>query len=435
MEKVTVIGAGLAGCEAAYCLSRAGIKVDLIECKPFKKSPAHQTDNFAELVCSNSLKSQDLATASGLLKAELKMFDSLLLKIAEQCLVAAGGALAVDRNIFSQKVTQHISSDKNITIINEEVNDWDTESYTIIATGPLTLGGLESKILSRFGNNLYFYDAAAPIVSADSLDNSKVFAAGRYNKGGDDYLNCAMDKLQYEEFVKAINGAECARLSSFEKSDVFSGCMPVEAMAKRGNDTLRFGPLKPVGITDPIRGNRPYAVVQLRAENKEKTMYNLVGFQTNLKFNEQKRVFSLIPGLENAEFLRYGVMHRNSFINAPKVINSCFQTLKYPKTFIAGQLSGVEGYVESMGSGLIAGLNVARSVMNMPPIILPKTTVMGALMNHLSVPSVSFQPMNANFGLLPAFNPHIKDKDERKAEFAKRSISDLTDFKIANELI
>lgn len=435
MQKINIIGAGLAGCEAAYQASKQNIEVTLIDCKPNKMSEAHSLASFAELVCSNSLKSFDNKTASGLLKAEMQSLDSLLIKTAYDTSVKAGNALAVNRELFSEKVTNEIKKLTNVNIVNQEANDWDTNEYTIIATGPLTLSGLEKTMTERFGDNLHFYDAAAPIVSGVSIDYTKIFSSSRYGKGSDDYLNCPMNKLEYEAFVQALITAECVTLRDFEKSEIFSSCIPVELIAKSGLNTLRFGTLRPVGFTDPATGKRPYAVVQLRAENVERTMYNIVGFQTNLKFNEQKRVFSLIPGLENAEFLRFGVMHRNSYINAPKTINGYFQCLNYPKTFIAGQLCGVEGYVESMASGLLTGINVCRLIKGEPMLMLPTETILGSFQNYLRSPNANFQPMNANFGLLPPLSESIRDKDVRKEAYYGRSVKSLDDFKKANNLI
>lgn len=423
-ETVNIIGAGLAGCEAALYLSASGVRVRLFECKPIEKSPAHSSDGFAELVCSNSLKSDLLSTASGLLKSELRYLGCRLISVADSVKVPAGSALAVDREKFSAAVTKLIEEDKNIEIRHEIVTDWSEDEYTIIATGPLTLTELSQNIARRLGEGLHFYDAAAPIVDGASIDFSKAFTADRYGRGEGDYVNCPMDKPQYEEFIRALVSAECVILKNFEKSDVFEGCMPVEIMAKRGADTLRFGPLRPVGFSDAA-GKRPYAVVQLRRENTEGESYNIVGFQTNLKFKEQERVFKLIPALHNAEFLRYGVMHRNTFINAPLTINRHFQTLKYPKTFIAGQLSGVEGYVESIMSGLVAAMCVAALIKNRPFIEFPATTVVGALTKYLETPNADFQPMNANFGLLPPPEENIRDKNAKKLFLSEKSLKDL----------
>ncbi len=424
MQKINIIGAGLAGCEAAFQLSKLGKKVRLYDSKPNKKSPAHTSDNLGELVCSNSLKSDLLSTASGLLKAELRLLGCRLIEIADSVKVPAGSALAVDRDKFAKAITDAINSDENIEFVSEEIFDWDENEYTIIATGPLTHDRLGKTISEKLGLGLHFYDAVAPIVDGVSLDYSKTFTADRYGKGEGDYINCPMNKDEYLAFYDALVSAECALLKDFEKSDVFEGCMPVEAMAKRGVDTLRFGPLRPVGFRDN-EGNRPYAVVQLRRENISGDIFNLVGFQTNLKFPEQQRVFRLIPALKNAEFLRYGVMHRNTFINAPKVINKHFQTLKYPKTFIAGQLSGVEGYVESIMSGLVSALSLNALIDGEEMPVFPETTICGALSRYLETPNENFQPMNANFGILPPPSERIKDKTAKKLFLSERSIKDL----------
>ncbi len=424
MIMVNIIGAGLAGCEAAFRLSKKGVKVRLIDGKPSVKTPAHSSDAFGELVCSNSLKSDALSTASGLLKAELRLLDCELIKIADSVKVPAGSALAVDREKFAEAITKKIREDKNIEVVSKEVTDWDKDEYTIIATGPLTLTPLAEKISENLGDGLHFYDAAAPIVDGSTIDYSRAFTADRYGKGEGDYVNCPMTKEEYEIFYDALVSAECAVRHDFEKSDVFEGCMPVEIMAKRGKDTLLFGPLRPVGFFDE-NGKRHYGVVQLRRENTEGSAFNIVGFQTNLKFPEQKRVFSLIPALKNAEFLRYGVMHRNTFINAPKTINRHFQSLKYPKTFIAGQLSGVEGYVESIMSGLLSA-DALYSVMNgQKPLDLPLDTICGALCAYLERENEDFQPMNANFGLLPPPEQRIKDKTAKKIFLSEKSIKSL----------
>lgn len=424
---VTVVGAGLAGSEAALRLASLGIPVRLVDSKPKKKTPAHVSDDFGELVCSNSLKSDMLSTASGLLKAELRLLGSELIAIADSVKVPAGSALAVNREQFAEKVTFALRSSPLIELVCEEVVDWDEDEYTIIATGPLTLDGLAATIERKFGAALHFYDAAAPIVDGESIDLSKTFTADRYGKGDGDYLNCPMTKEEYENFYNALVSAECAVLHEFEKSDVFEGCMPVEAMAKRGKDTLLFGPLRPVGFFDE-NGKRRYAVVQLRRENACGGAYNLVGFQTNLKFPEQKRVFGMIPALRDAEFLRYGVMHRNTFINAPEVIDGTFRVKSSPKTYIAGQLSGVEGYVESIVSGLIAATSVAAAINGEVARRLPRETICGALCAYLETPNSSFQPMNANFGLLPPINEKIKDKTLKKTRRSEKSLEILKNF-------
>lgn len=433
MKKITVIGAGLAGCEAAYAISKQGIKVDLVEMKPLKKSAAHKTDNFAELVCSNSLKANRVDSAAGLLKQEMRMFGSLCLEAADKARVPAGGALAVDRDVFSEYITQKIKNDENITVINKVADQLDADSITVVATGPLTDGDLAQNI-EKFcdSGNLNFYDAAAPIVTAESIDFDSAFIASRYDKdesGDGDYINCPMNKQEYEAFHNALVNAETAPIHEFDKQPkVYEGCMPIEILARRGEDSIRFGPLKPVGLRDPKTGHRPWAVVQLRKENCLGTLYNIVGFQTNLKFPEQKRVFSMIPALKNAEFMRYGVMHRNSFINSPKLLNTDLSLKKAKNIFFAGQLSGVEGYMESAASGIIAGINAANARLDKPPLVLPQISMIGALLNYITDPTVTnFQPMGANFGILPSLENHIRDKRERYAALAERSIKFLED--------
>ena len=425
-NRITVIGAGLAGCEAAMQISKRGIKVDLYEMKPHKMTPAHsQKDMFAELVCSNSLKAARVDSAAGLLKEEMRRFGSVCLNAADSSSVAAGGALAVDRELFSEKITKAIKNDSNITIHNECVEKIPEDTITVIATGPLTDSALADS-LSELCNSehLNFYDAAAPIVTKDSVDFSKAFFASRYGKGDDDYINCPMNKEEYTAFHNELINAESVIVSEFDKPlTVYEGCMPVEVLAKRGEDSIRFGPLKPVGLRDPRTGHRPWAVVQLRAENSAGTLYNLVGFQTNLKFGEQKRVFSMIPGLENAEFMRYGVMHRNTFINSPKVLNSNLSLKQNGNIFIAGQLSGVEGYMESAASGIIAGINAANLLKKREAVILPNFTMIGALLGYICDDTViDFQPMGANFGIIPPLENHIRDKRERYGALAKRSL-------------
>lgn len=425
MKKVTVIGAGLAGCEAAYTLSRLGIKVDLIEMKPQRKTPAHKSDNFAELVCSNSLKASRVDSAAGLLKEEMRRLGSVCLAAADKASVAAGGALAVDRDIFSGFITERIKSDPNINVINKVVTEIPEDGVTVIATGPLTDGDLAQEITRFTGSeNLSFFDAAAPIVTKESIDFSIAFSASRYGKGGDDYINCPMNKEEYNLFHNELVNAESAVLSDFDKPiTVYEGCMPIEILAKRGEDSIRFGPLKPVGLRDPRTGHRPWAVVQLRRENAEGSLYNLVGFQTNLKFPEQKRVFSMIPGLQNAEFMRYGVMHRNSFINSPKLLSKDLSLKANRNIFFAGQLSGVEGYMESAASGIVAGINAAALINNTQPLILPEISMIGALLGYITDDRVeNFQPMGANFGILPPLSEKIKDKRERYAAISNRSL-------------
>ena len=420
---VNVIGAGLAGCEAAYQLSKRGVGVKLFECKPAQMSPAHKAATFAELVCSNSLKSDDISTAGGLLKAELRMLDSLLISVADEVKVPAGSALAVDRELFTRRVTQRVESLENVEIITRVADGWNDDEINIIATGPLTVGGLSDAINEKLGGTLHFYDAAAPIIAGDGIDYSAAFAGDRYGKGTGDYVNCPMTKEEYTLFYEQLISAQRAPLHDFDSREVFEGCMPVEIMAQRGFDTLRFGPMRPVGFS--FEGSRPFAVVQLRKENAAGDMFNIVGFQTNLKFSEQKRVFGLIPALKNAEFLRYGVMHRNSFIDAPAVINRYFQVKKSPRTFIAGQLSGVEGYVESIASGLVCGINAAAMVAGKPFPEFPETTVIGALASYLERENASFQPMNANFGILPPLENKTRDKTANKLLYSSRSLKDL----------
>ena len=426
MEKITVIGAGLAGCEAAMQIANMGVSVDLIEMKPLKKTPAHKSDNFAELVCSNSLKAARVDSAAGLLKEEMRRFGSVCMMAAEKCSVAAGGALAVDRDIFSSVITETVKNHPNITVKNEVVTTLPSNQITVVATGPLTDGGLADEIARMCDSeNLSFYDAAAPIVTKESVDFDSAFYASRYGKGTDDYINCPMNKEEYENFHRELINAESALLSEFDKPiTVYEGCMPVEVLAKRGEDSIRFGPLKPVGLRDPKTGHRPWAVVQLRRENAEGSLYNLVGFQTNLKFPEQKRVFSMIPALKNADFVRYGVMHRNTFINSPKLLNTDLSLKKYPNVFFAGQLSGVEGYMESASSGIIAGINAVRRLKGEEPLVLPKYTMLGALLGYITDETVeNFQPMGANFGIIPPLENKIRDKRERYMALAERSLN------------
>jgi methylenetetrahydrofolate--tRNA-(uracil-5-)-methyltransferase len=426
MEKITVIGAGLAGCEAALQIANMGVSVDLIEMKPQKRTPAHKNDNFAELVCSNSLKAARVDSAAGLLKEEMRRFGSVCMTAAEKCSVAAGGALAVDRDIFSSLITEEVKNHPNITVKNEVVSTLPKDEITVVATGPLTDGGLADEIARMCDSeNLSFYDAAAPIVTKESVDFESAFYASRYGKGTDDYINCPMNKEEYENFHRELINAESALLSEFDKPiTVYEGCMPVEVLAKRGEDSIRFGPLKPVGLRDPKTGHRPWAVVQLRRENAEGSLFNLVGFQINLKFPEQKRVFSMIPALKNAEFVRFGVMHRNTFINSPKLLNEDLSLKKYPNVFFAGQLSGVEGYMESAASGIIAGINAVNRLKNYEPLVLPKYTMIGALLGYITDPTVeNFQPMGANFGIIPPLEAKIRDKRERYMALAERSLN------------
>lgn len=426
MKKFNVIGAGLAGTEAAWQIANAGEKVTLFEQKPLKKSAAHRSDDFAELVCSNSLKAARLDSAAGLLKEEMARLGSLTVPVARNCAVAAGGALAVDRNVFSAAVTQKIRSHPNITVVSQEVTDipLGEGEITIIATGPLTDGAMSESIKKLCGDYLSFYDAAAPIITAESIDTDIVFGASRYGRGGNgDYLNCPFNKEQYENFIHELVNAQGAVLHDF---DVYEGCMPIEKLAKRGADAPRFGPMKPVGLTDPKTGHRPWAAVQLRRENAAGTMFNLVGFQTNLKFGEQKRVFSMIPGLAHAEFVRYGVMHRNSFLDSPRLLSSGFQLRKQKNVFFAGQITGVEGYMESAASGIMAGKNAVRLARGKAPLSLPDVTMIGALSAYISDETVrDFQPMGANFGILPPIEPKIRDKKQRYAAFSERALRAL----------
>ena len=421
-----VIGAGLAGAEAAWQIANAGEKVTLIEQKPMERSPAHKSDDFAELVCSNSLKASRLDSAAGLLKEEMVRLGSLTVPVARGCAVPAGGALAVDRHIFSSTITEKIKAHPNITVKYKQAQDipLSENDITVVATGPLTCGKMGESIRALCGGCLSFYDAAAPIVTAESIDMNIVFGASRYGRGGEsDYLNCPFNKEQYENFITELVNAQGAVLHDF---DVYEGCMPIEKLAKRGPDAPRFGPMKPVGLTDPKTGHRPWAAVQLRRENAAGTMYNLVGFQTNLKFGEQKRVFSMIPGLANAEFVRYGVMHRNSFIDSPRLLSAAFRLKKQKNVFFAGQITGVEGYMESAASGILAGKNAVRLARGEALLELPKTTMLGALSAYMSDETVKdFQPMGANFGILPPIEPKIKDKKQRYAALAQRALADL----------
>lgn len=427
---VKIIGAGLAGSEAAYQIAKRGVKVDLYEMRPVKYTPAHHTGNFAELVCSNSLRSNQLENAVGLLKEEMRMLDSIIMRHADINAVPAGGALAVDREAFSRGITKELEANKNINIIRDEVKDINVDEYTIIATGPLTSDSLSGSIKGLTQcNYLYFYDAAAPIVAYESIDTGKVFRASRYGKGSEDYLNCPMNEKEYESFWNELVNAETAEVKGFEKEVVFEGCMPVEIMAKRGKDTLLYGPLKPVGLTDPHTGERPYAVVQLRQDNAVGSLYNIVGFQTHLKWGEQKRVFGMIPGLENAEFVRYGVMHRNTYINSPKLLKPTLQMREHDKVMFAGQISGVEGYVESASMGLIGGINMSRIIKDESPIVPSEYTAIGSLCLYISNESISsFQPMNVNFGIMPGLTERIKDKRLKYRMISERSIGILKDL-------
>ena len=429
---VTIIGGGLAGSEAAYQVAKRGIKVKLYEMKPEKFSPAHSSNNLAEIVCSNSFKSNSITNACGLLKEELRKLDSLLIRVADETKVPAGQALAVDREKFSKRITEEISNNSNIEIIRKEVDKIDGKNgIVIIATGPLTSEKMAEQIIKLTEKErLAFYDAAAPIIEKESINFDIAFYGDRYGKEGDSsYINLPMNKEEYERFYNELVNAEVVTLHDFEKKEIFEGCMPIEVMAKRGEDTIRFGPLKPVGFTDPRTKSRPYAIVQLRQDNSQGTLYNMVGFQTNLKFGEQKRVFSMIPGLENAEFVKYGVMHRNTFINSPELLDNTYNLKQNPNIYFAGQITGVEGYVESIASGLVAGINVAFDFRNKgKKIMFPNETVIGALSQYISTTNLNFQPMNANFGILPPLKEKIKDKQLRYNKMAEKSLTILKNY-------
>lgn len=436
-NRVIVIGAGLAGSEAAWQLAKRGIKVRLYEMRPVNNTPAHHTDKFGELVCSNSLRSNQLENAVGLLKEEMRRLGSLIMECADDKALPAGGALAVDREGFSQEITERLSTHPNIEVIREEITEIPQDEYVIVATGPLTSERFSESIRKFMDSEyFYFYDAAAPILTYDSIDHGVVFRASRYDKGDSDYINCPMTEEEYNRFYNELINAEVVPLKSFEKEIVFEGCMPVETMAKRGPQTLLFGPLKPVGLTDPRTGKQPHAVVQLRQDNKEGTLYNIVGFQTHLKWGEQKRVFGMIPGLENAEFVRYGVMHRNTFINSPKVMRPTLQYCSSDRLFFAGQLTGVEGYVESASSGLVAGINMARVINGVEPLVFPETTAHGSLCRYITDRTIkSFQPMNVNFGIFPQPEYRIKNKKDKSAYYAERALKDLEAFAQQESLI
>ena len=423
---VGVGGGGLGGCEAALLLADAGVPVTLYEQKPLHFSPAHKKEGFAELVCSNSLKADRLDSASGLLKAEMRLLGSHLLDAAETARVAAGGALAVDRDVFSEEVTRMVERHPGITVRRQEVTGLDFEDggLAVVATGPLTEGALAEAIRQKTGrDSLSFFDAAAPIVTAESIDRSKVFAASRYGRGSDDYLNCPFDKAGYEAFYAELVNAGRAELHDADRVNVYEGCMPVEIMARRGADTLRYGPLRPVGLVNPATGHRPWANVQLRSEDRANSRYNLVGFQTNLRFGEQKRVFSMIPGLEQAEFVRYGVMHRNSFLNGPQVLGADLSLKNWPRLYFAGQITGVEGYMESAACGLLAAHQVLRRLRGLPPLVLPPETMCGALMAHVTTETADYQPMGSNMGLLPPLPERVKDKRLRYQQLAERAVA------------
>ncbi|MGX7023875.1 FADH(2)-oxidizing methylenetetrahydrofolate--tRNA-(uracil(54)-C(5))-methyltransferase TrmFO [Vagococcus hydrophili] len=425
--KVTVIGAGLAGSEAAFQVAEAGIKVDLYEMRAVKKTPAHHTDKFAELVCTNSLRGNSVTIAAGLLKEEMRYLDSVIIDSADVNQVPAGGALAVDRESFSQYITDKVSNHENVTVHHEEITEIPEEGITIIATGPLTSEPLAESIKEfTESEGLYFYDAAAPILDKNTIDMDKVYLKSRYDKGEAAYLNCAMNKEEFYAFREALITAEVAPLKTFEKEKFFEGCMPIEVMAARGEKTMTFGPLKPVGLEDPKTGKRAYAVVQLRQDDAAASLYNIVGFQTHLKWGEQKRIIQMIPGLENAEIVRYGVMHRNTFMNSPELLEPTYQSKKRPTLLFAGQMTGVEGYVESAASGLVAGINAARLAKGEEPIIFPETTAMGSMAHYITHTSgKNFQPMNANFGIFPELPMKIRDKKERYQAIADRALKDI----------
>ncbi|MBQ9832675.1 MAG: methylenetetrahydrofolate--tRNA-(uracil(54)-C(5))-methyltransferase (FADH(2)-oxidizing) TrmFO [Clostridia bacterium] len=428
--KALVIGAGLSGCEAAFQLAKRGIYVELFEMKPHRKSPAHKSDLLCELVCSNSLRSDRLQNGAGLLKEELRRLGSFVMECADATRIPAGGALAVDREGFSKMVTERLKSEPNIKIVNEEVEQIPDEPC-IVATGPLTDGKLLADIEAKLGEGLHFFDAAAPLVTRESLDMNKVFAASRYERGSD-YLNCPMNRDEYFAFVRELVNAETAQLHGFEKEaiKVFEGCMPVEVMAKRGEMTLAFGPLKPVGLIDERTGQRPFAVVQLRQDDKDSILYNIVGFQTNLKFPEQKRVFSMIPGLENAEFVRYGVMHRNTYINSPGKLNSDFSTCMRNDLYFAGQITGVEGYIESIASGFVAGISLGRKLLGKEPVAFTNETALGALGNYAAnYAGNDFQPMNINFGIMAKLQNPPRNKQERYTQIAFRALAKTDEIK------
>lgn len=438
IEKVIIIGAGMAGSEAAWQVANRGIKVDLYEMRPVKNTPAHKTDLFAELVCSNSLRGAGMENAVGVLKEEMRRLGSVIMEAADATKVPAGGALAVDRKGFSQYITDKVTNHPNINVIHEELEEipYEENALTIVASGPLTAGKLAENIGELMGQKyFYFYDAAAPIVTLESVDMTKAWKASRYNKGEAAYINCPMNKEEYLHFWNELVNSEKAETHNFEKEVFFEGCMPVEEMASRGEDTLLFGPLKPVGLENPADGKLPYAVVQLRQDNAEGTLYNIVGFQTHLKWGEQKRVFGLIPGLENAEFVRYGVMHRNTFINSPEKMRPTLQFKDNDKLFFAGQMTGVEGYVESASSGLVAGINAARICQGLEPVVFPVETAHGSLCHYITTaPAKHFQPMNVNFGIMSPIKERIRDKKQKKMMIAERALRMLEEFKQENNI-
>jgi len=427
-QTVNVVGAGLAGSEAAWQIAQRGVKVRLYEMRPVQKTPAHRSDKFAELVCSNSLRANTLTNAVGILKEEMRRLDSVIIKAADECSVPAGGALAVDREEFAEKVTEYVSQHPLITVVREEITQIP-EGTTIIATGPLTSPALSEQLKELTGEYLYFYDAAAPIIDKDTINMEKVFLASRYDKGEAAYLNCPMNEEEFAVFYEALISAEVVPLKEFEKEIYFEGCMPVEVMAKRGDKTLLFGPLKPVGLIDPRTGKEAHAVVQLRQDNSAGTLYNIVGFQTHLKWGDQKKVIQLIPGLENAEIIRYGVMHRNTFINSPKLLKPTYQFKERDQLFFAGQMTGVEGYVESAASGLVAGINAAKQVLNQELVVFPQETAIGSMSHYITTADPhNFQPMNANFGLFPPLEKRIRNKKEKNEKYAERALATIQNF-------
>lgn len=429
MSGINVIGAGLAGSEAAWQIAKQGVPVTLFEMRPVRQTPAHHTDKFAELVCSNSLRANTLTNAVGVLKEEMRLLDSVIIKAADDCSVPAGGALAVDRHEFANAVTERVRNHPNVTVVTEEIEKIP-DGPTVIATGPLTSPALSEQLQHLTGEEyLYFYDAAAPIIETDSIDMEKVYLKSRYDKGEAAYLNCPMTEEEFDRFYEALIAAESVPLKEFEKEIFFEGCMPVEVMAKRGKKTLLFGPMKPVGLEDPKTGKRPFAVVQLRQDNQSGTLYNIVGFQTHIKWGPQKEIIQLIPGLENAEIVRYGVMHRNTFINSPNLLEPTYQYRQREDLFFAGQITGVEGYVESAAAGLIAGMNAARLVQNKDVLTFPQETVLGSMANYITTANPkNFQPMNANFGLLPPLEKRIKNKQERNEQLANRALTTIQNF-------
>ncbi|AKP79203.1 MULTISPECIES: FADH(2)-oxidizing methylenetetrahydrofolate--tRNA-(uracil(54)-C(5))-methyltransferase TrmFO [Priestia] len=428
-QVINVIGAGLAGSEAAWQIAKRGLKVRLYEMRPVKQTPAHHTDKFAELVCSNSLRANTLTNAVGVLKEEMRLLDSVIIRSADECAVPAGGALAVDRHEFASRVTESVKNHPNVTVVNEEITEIP-QGPTVIATGPLTSKDLSEQLRALTSEDyLYFYDAAAPIIEKDSIDMDKVYLKSRYDKGEAAYLNCPMTKEEFQRFHEALINAETVPLKEFEKEIYFEGCMPIEVMASRGEKTMLFGPMKPVGLEDPKTGKRPYAVVQLRQDDAAGTLYNIVGFQTHLKWGAQKEVLSLIPGLENAEVVRYGVMHRNTFINSPKLLKPTYQYRERDDLFFAGQMTGVEGYVESAASGLMAGMNAARLVLGEELVVLPQETAIGSMAHYITHTNAkNFQPMNANFGLFKELEVRIKNKQERNETLAKRALETIQNF-------